>query len=136
MPVLMVVLWWCFWRPAVVDQRAGFFLDGSSGPTGTSPGGRPARDGSLLRRTWRGISVMRKVHGGWKGKDKERKGRVVELKATSNHLLLKHTLSRSLSTPVSQQWHIVRLALPLFGSHKTVQYFLNCTTCQLRHGKL
>lgn len=40
-----------------MDRLVGFFLDGSSGVTRTSPGGRPAREGSLLRRTWRGISV-------------------------------------------------------------------------------
>lgn len=57
----------CFWKLAVVDQRDGFFLDGSSGPTGASSTGRPTRDGSLLRRTWRGMSV---VHRGCEKKKK------------------------------------------------------------------
>lgn len=57
MPALGFGLMPCFWKLAVVDQRDGFFLDGSSGPTGASNTGRPARDGSLLRRTWRGMSV-------------------------------------------------------------------------------
>lgn len=61
MPALVFGLWLYFWKPAVVDQRVGFFLDGSSGPAGTSPGGRPAREGSLLRRTWRGMSVEGKM---------------------------------------------------------------------------
>lgn len=57
MPLLVFAVWLCFWNPAVVDQRAGFFLEGSSVPTGTSPGRRSAIEGSLLRRTRRGMSV-------------------------------------------------------------------------------
>lgn len=77
MPVFGFGLCLCFWKPAVVDQRAGFFLDGSSGPTGTSPGGRPAREGSLLRRTWRGMSVEEQVEykeGGKKSIRREKIG--------------------------------------------------------------
>lgn len=59
-PVLAFGLLLYFWKPAVVDQRVGFFLDGSSGPTGTSPSARAAREGSLLRRTWRGMSAENK----------------------------------------------------------------------------
>ena len=68
-PVLMLALWFCFWKPAFVDQRVWVFLDGSSGTI--SPRGRPAREGSLLRRTWRGISVEKECRniedGGEKG---------------------------------------------------------------------
>lgn len=60
-PAVTFGLCLCFWKPTVVDHRAGFFLDGSSGPTGTSPGTRSAREGSLLRRTWRGMPVEGRV---------------------------------------------------------------------------
>lgn len=56
--------WRAFRKPAVVDQRVGFFLDGgSSARTRDSPPPPPngplrvSRAGSLLRRTWRGISA-------------------------------------------------------------------------------
>lgn len=45
-------------NPAVVDQRVGFFLDGSSGWSGVS--GRPTRAGSLLRLTCRCMSETEK----------------------------------------------------------------------------
>lgn len=53
--------WRTFRKPAVVDQRVGFFLDGGSSVcTRDSPllSGplMVSRAGSLLRRTWRGIS--------------------------------------------------------------------------------
>lgn len=64
-PPLVFGLWLYFWKPGVVDQRVGFFLDGSSGPTGTSSRGRPAWEGSLLRRTWRGMPVEGKVGEWW-----------------------------------------------------------------------
>lgn len=63
--------WRAFRKPAVVDQRVGFFLDGvSSGWTRDSPllNGplMVIRAGSLLRRTWRGISEERVIHQGVK----------------------------------------------------------------------
>lgn len=53
--------WRAFRKPAVVDQRVGFLLEGgSSAWTRASPGPNGpltvSRAGSLLRRTWRGIS--------------------------------------------------------------------------------
>lgn len=52
--------WRAFRKPAVVDQRVGFLLDGgSSARTRGSPPDGPlavSRAGSLLRRTWSGIS--------------------------------------------------------------------------------
>lgn len=63
--------WRAFRKPAVVDQRVGFFLDGvSSGWTRDSPPlNGPLmviRAGSLLRRTWRGISEEQVIHQGVK----------------------------------------------------------------------
>lgn len=63
--------WRAFRKPAVVDQRVGFFLDGvSSGWTRDSPPlNGPLmviRAGSLLRRTWRGISEEQVIHRGVK----------------------------------------------------------------------
>lgn len=53
--------WRAFRKPAVVDQRVGFFLDGGSSvwTRDSLPPNGPlmvSRAGSLLRRTWRGIS--------------------------------------------------------------------------------
>lgn len=53
--------WRAFRKPAVVDQRVGFFLDGGSSvwTRDSPPLNGPlmvSRAGSLLRRTWRGIS--------------------------------------------------------------------------------
>lgn len=62
LPLPVFNLWLFCWKPAVVDQlwtRDEFFLDGSSALISASLRGRPAREGSLLRRTWRGISVER-----------------------------------------------------------------------------
>lgn len=49
----------CLRKPAVVDQRVGFFRDGSSEEKLLSlrEVERPTKAGSLLRRTWRGISI-------------------------------------------------------------------------------
>lgn len=47
----------CFWKLEVDDQGDGSDLGCSSGPAEASSTRRPARDGSLLRRTWRGISA-------------------------------------------------------------------------------
>lgn len=62
---------WCaFKKPAVVDQRVGFFLDGGSSVwTRDSPPPlngplMVSRAGSLLRRTWRGISEKQETQQG------------------------------------------------------------------------
>lgn len=99
-----------------MDQRVGFFLDGSSGPSGTSPRGRPAREGSLLRRTWRGISVGGKVEcteDVKKGIRREKREWWNENKSTQQvtqqhqtTCCFIHIWSRSLSSSVFQQWHI------------------------------
>lgn len=68
LPVPALVFGLLFWKPVAVDHWAGFCLENSSGRTGTSPRGRTAREGSLLRRTWRGISV-------WKDRGRQRKGK-------------------------------------------------------------
>lgn len=86
--VFMFGLLLYFWKPAFVDQRVGFFLHGSSGPTRTSPGARPAREGSLLRRTWRGMSAEYKKGGKKKGRVVNKKNRGHRVTATSNHLLV------------------------------------------------
>lgn len=51
----------CLRKPAVVDQRVGFFLEGSSEKLlSLTDVERPTNAGSLLRRTWRGISATQK----------------------------------------------------------------------------
>lgn len=77
-PALGCWLGLCLRKPAVVDQRVGFFLDGSSGPVWFSPNSRPTREGSLLRRTWRGISVEEREgrEGEGRGKEGEKEGYV------------------------------------------------------------
>lgn len=59
--------WRAFRKPAVVDQRVGFFLDGVSScwTRDSPPLNGPLmviRAGSLLRRTWRGISEEQVIH--------------------------------------------------------------------------
>lgn len=57
--------WRAFRKPAVVDQRVGFLLDGGGSSVWTRDSPLPngpltvSRAGSLLRRTWRGISEGR-----------------------------------------------------------------------------
>lgn len=67
LPVPALVFGLFFGKPVAVDHWAGFCLENSCGCTGASPRGRMAREGSLLRRTWRGISVEGWGRG-WGGK--------------------------------------------------------------------
>lgn len=67
LPVPPLLFGLFFGKPVAVDHWAGFCLENSCGRTGASPGGRMAREGSLLRRTWRGISVEGWGRG-WGGK--------------------------------------------------------------------
>lgn len=56
--VLGLPVVFCLRKPAVVDHRVGFFLEGSSDEKllSLTEVERPLKAGSLLRRTWRGIS--------------------------------------------------------------------------------
>lgn len=59
--LLVPVEWRAFRKPAVVDQRVGFFLEGGSSvwTRDSPPLNGPlmlSKAGSLLRRTWSGIS--------------------------------------------------------------------------------
>ncbi len=64
---------WCRWqrgfrKPAVVDQRVGFFLEGSSGCELGSENDIAVRfnnAGSLLRRTCKGMSVRNRETNEW-----------------------------------------------------------------------
>lgn len=57
--VLGLPVVFCLRKPAVVDHRVGFFLDGSSEEKllSLTEVERPLKAGSLLRRTWSGIST-------------------------------------------------------------------------------